>query len=689
MVLRELMEGAMDAVKVYTFGRFTLDSKEGRLYQGEVLLDAGSKIVDFLHLLISHSGEIVTKDHILEQLWPDQFVSEASISRLVSDTRQLLAQYDADTDYIQTIRGKGFKFIKPVSCVEQQSEAVSQNPAAAPTWWSVQKIALLSIILISLILIIVFRLKPDTQSFSVSHSQRVIVLPVWVQTGDVQDSWAEFGLMSMLTQQLREYPDMQVADVDSVLSGLSSLPYDKEVSATEKYDLVCRALGCETLIVPVLKISQGKPVLSYSIIKATQQSPEFVFHHNSVMESARQLLSHAVGQLVPVMQERLELKPLYSQNQRANMHFAMGVSALHHADYATAEQFLRLALSAQDDFYWARAYLADASYRQGDYDGAQHAVQALKKQADSARAQLFLGNLEANILYAKGQLQESIDATLPLIAQAAQHHEVEIHGNLLMNTGSGYTALGDTEKAINYLNQAITVYQSQGLRIREAQARLNLGNALYLASPNSSESLAEYVQAASTFKQFQANAYLAYAMSAQAQYKRHIGRLDEAAEIIQQVAELYKAAGDEEGLLFVEIELADIAVLKDDYALAIEHATRAFNKAGSTYTYIRSYSSAMLTLIYLNQGKTELIPELLAEQDKYQWFDPRANFALVKASYAHCKGDLNSALTIANEVKSQLGEQWSPAHQAYLDLFKTDAENGVKRQIDYMQARVL
>ena len=122
---------------------------------------------------------------------------------------------------------------------------------------------------------------------------------------------------------------MQVADVDSVLSGLSALPYDKAATAAAKYDLVCQALGCETLIVPELKVSEGQPAVSYSIVKATMQSPEFVFHRNSVMESAQQLLNHAVGQLVPVMQERLELKPLYSQNQRANMHLAMGVSALH------------------------------------------------------------------------------------------------------------------------------------------------------------------------------------------------------------------------------------------------------------------------------------------------------------------------------------------------------------------------
>ncbi len=151
----------------------------------------------------------------------------------------------------------------------------------------------------------------------------------------------------------------------------------------------------------------------------------------------------------------------------------------------------------------ARAYLADVAYRQGHYEEARKWIESLVDLADSVRAELFLGNLQANTLYADGLLQESIDATLPLISQAAQNNEIELKGNLLMNTGSGYTAVGDTKQAIHYLNEAITVYQSQKLRIREAQARLNLGNALFLKSPNSPDTLSEYEQATAIFKQFQ------------------------------------------------------------------------------------------------------------------------------------------------------------------------------------------
>jgi len=678
------MEGAIH----YTFAGFSLQSGTHRLYYNGKERQTTGKVADFLLLLVANPGSVVTKEQILDTLWPDQFVSEASISRLVSDTRQLLNTDEPDNEFIQTVRGKGFRFVAPVA--KEENTVTQPSPSAKSTHrWKLYGGVIFLVALAIVAVLAVVRWWPSPGSYVVKADQRVVVLPVWVQTGDIQDSWAEFGIMSMLTQQLREYPYIQIADVDSVLSGLTALPYNASAGPADKFELICGALACQALVIPELKVLKGKPVLTYRIVQSTMQSPEFIFNHASVMESARQMLTHAVGQLVPVMQERLELKPLYSDNQRANMQFAMGVSALYHGDFVAAEQSLRLAIQQQDDFFWARAYLADVLYRTGNYQSAELAIAALQPKAESARAKLFLGSLVANILYARGQLKNSIGASEPLIVAAASASEYELQGNLLMNTGSSYTALGSTEEAIDYLQKAISVYSQHDLTLREGQARLNLANAMFLSEPNSAESTQQYERAAAIFRQFQAKAYLAYALSALAQQKRHLGRLDDASALITNVADLYQQVGDQEGLLFVKIEQADIAVLQQDLEGALALAKEAFEQAGSQYTYVRSYSSAMMALIYLAQNNPQPVPALIAEQDKYEWFDPRANFSLLKASYAHCTGKLKQALSEAQAVKAELGEQWSDAHQAYLDIFQQDAQSGVKRAVDYSQGRLL
>lgn len=583
---------------------------------------------------------------------------------------------------------KAFVFVEPVIKVEADDTAQAEQVSARAEPMDKRVIGIVAgLMLVAAILAGIWWQTPD--SMIVDSDNRIVVLPVLVQTGDIQDSWVEFGIMSMLTQQLREYPDIQVASVDSVLSGLNALPFEAEADTAQKFTLVCQALGCQTLVIPELKVLQGKPALSYRIVQARLQSPEFIFNHDSVMEAARQMLNHAVGQLVPVMQERLELKPLYSANQRANMQFAMGVSAWYHGDYASAEHALNMALQQQEDFFWARAYLADVMYRTGNFSEAEQAIAALTPQAGSPRAALFLGNLTANILYDKGLLQDSIEATLPLIPIAASANEFELQGNLLMNTGSSYTALGDTDKAIDYLTQALTVYRENQLTLREAQASLNLGNALFLKVPNSAESTQQYEHAAAIFRQFQANTYLAYALSALSQQKRNLGRLDEASALINQVADLYQQGGNEEGLLIVKTDLADIAELKGDLDEALVLITEAYDGAGEQFTYVRSYSSAVMALIYLNQNNPAPVPALLAEQEKYEWFDPRPNFSLLKASYAHCAGNLQQALNETEQMKQRLGDQWTQAHQMYLDIFTQDAKTGIKRNVDYMHGVVL
>lgn len=687
----------MDGEQSVVFAGFILDPQRQQLQFNGQQLDTYAKVIDFLALLTAQPEALITKEHILDTLWPEQFVSEASISRLVSDTRQLLAQHVPDVTFIQTVRGKGFRFVQPVNYLtratvaddttvnEARPDAVTQSERKYRNPLTVLAIAIAVLGITGWFLTSYFSNSSNT--LLVDNEARIVVLPVNVTTGDVQDSWAEFGVMSMLTQQLREFPSLQVTDTDSVIRGLSVIPYASEAGADRQFEAVCQALGCTTLVIPSLSIQGGKPQISYQIVQRTFKSPRYQFEHEDVMSAARQMISHAMQQLIPRQKQRLELQPLYSENSQANVQFALGVSALYHADYPTAIQTLSMAVEQHADFFWAKAYLADAHYRQGNYEQAVALIDALQQASPSFRARLFLGNLQSNILYASGELAASIAITKSLLDELKNANEPEWLGSFLMNTGSSYTSLGELDNATMYLRQAIDVFVEAKLGLREAQARLNLGNALFLQSPNSAAAFDQYELAANLFREFGANAYLAYALTAQAQYKRNIGRFTDASTMLDTVTELYQQAGDQEGLLFVDIERADLAVAQQDLQTGLVYAQKAYEGAGDQFTYVRSYTAAMQSLLYLELGELAPIEALLAEQDKYQWFDPRANFVLLRASLAHRRGDLEGAVTLARKVKQSLGEQWTDKHQRYLDCFVHDAQRNQRSAMDYMQGR--
>jgi DNA-binding winged helix-turn-helix (wHTH) protein len=65
-----------------------------------------------LELLFEHSGDVVSRDQIVEAVWSDEEamgVTEQAIDALVYRLRDRLADADPNHDYIVTVRGHGFR----------------------------------------------------------------------------------------------------------------------------------------------------------------------------------------------------------------------------------------------------------------------------------------------------------------------------------------------------------------------------------------------------------------------------------------------------------------------------------------------------------------------------------------------------------------------------------------------------
>jgi DNA-binding winged helix-turn-helix (wHTH) protein len=111
----------------YSIGLFVVDSEKEILFLKSTsdVVTNNARAVRLISHLCAAYPKAVSKAELLRNLWPNDDVTEWSLSRLVSRTRQLLSTYDK-TDYIQTVHAQGFKLAIAPLVVESVEPLVSK-----------------------------------------------------------------------------------------------------------------------------------------------------------------------------------------------------------------------------------------------------------------------------------------------------------------------------------------------------------------------------------------------------------------------------------------------------------------------------------------------------------------------------------------------------------------------------------
>src|SRR5262249_12464465 len=107
---------AGSAPMLYTFGdHYILDLTCHELRQHGRLIHLEPRVFDCLAYLVQHPDRMVAKEELMEQLWPQQFVADESLTTCVAQVRKALGDTGQTQRYIQTIRRRGYRFIAPVT----------------------------------------------------------------------------------------------------------------------------------------------------------------------------------------------------------------------------------------------------------------------------------------------------------------------------------------------------------------------------------------------------------------------------------------------------------------------------------------------------------------------------------------------------------------------------------------------
>lgn len=112
-----------------SFGPFRLDLDRRALLRDESPVVLGGRALDLLCALAAAGGHLVTKDALMEQVWPGLAVEENNIQVQISAVRRVLRQAGCVSDYIITVPGRGYRFA--VSANDQKPAPQGNLPASS------------------------------------------------------------------------------------------------------------------------------------------------------------------------------------------------------------------------------------------------------------------------------------------------------------------------------------------------------------------------------------------------------------------------------------------------------------------------------------------------------------------------------------------------------------------------------
>ncbi len=108
----------------YEFDSFRIDVDERQLLKGGKPVALTPKVFDILLALVENCGRTLSKDQLMQTVWPESFVEEGNLNRNVSTLRKALGEDSHYPRYIKTKPKQGYRFVGQVREVWDDDESV-------------------------------------------------------------------------------------------------------------------------------------------------------------------------------------------------------------------------------------------------------------------------------------------------------------------------------------------------------------------------------------------------------------------------------------------------------------------------------------------------------------------------------------------------------------------------------------
>jgi DNA-binding winged helix-turn-helix (wHTH) protein len=100
------------------FQQFIVDSDTRQLLRDETEIHLSTKAFDLLCVLLAQRPNVVGKEQLLGQIWPNSYVLEANLNVVVREVRRAIADNAQSPQFIRTVHGVGYAFCGSATDIE-------------------------------------------------------------------------------------------------------------------------------------------------------------------------------------------------------------------------------------------------------------------------------------------------------------------------------------------------------------------------------------------------------------------------------------------------------------------------------------------------------------------------------------------------------------------------------------------
>ena len=406
--------------------RFRVDLADERLWRGDAPVQITNKPFQLLRFFLLNPNRLVTKDEILNEIWPDVYVTEGLIKEYVHDLRLALGDDPKRPKFIETVRGRGYRYLGGIEDVNGAPGA-GMNPSTEPV------------------------------SLAVATLPSIAVLPFANLQTNADDNYLSEGVVEDIIVSLARLRELTVIDRASTLDFGRERRDPKDVG---------KLLDVGYVLQGSFRRSQAGITVSVQLLETTRGETLFAHRFDSSLEDIfdiqDEIVERVVVSIAPTVQQwelrrALRMRPETYTAYDYTLRALDIMNALDAETFPRAREYLDAAMKEDPGFAtayaWAGRWLS-VNIGQG---WTKNSAEDAKRAERLAKRAIELDPYNAMALASRGHLQSYLfhdfESARLYLGRAREISPSCAHAWILSSATESY--LGHGEEAIRMAERAL------------------------------------------------------------------------------------------------------------------------------------------------------------------------------------------------------------------------------------------